>query len=212
MTMHLPPLSLASTRVPAAPEPAGQPPEPMQRPPASRERDDARQWHSAYERLLAEDAPEGRPAADFLDAPEAPALPLLPPPPVLPVRPEMAPPAPPSGLAPASATAQRLAAQAAAPLAGASLPSGGGDVLRVWQVELPAVGPGPGWQLHVEQARPLAPLVLDLRVPAAAQLPARHQLAELDRRLREAGHDTLAARCSDRAGPGARRPVDKVRP
>jgi hypothetical protein len=60
---------------------------------------------------------------------------------------------------------------------------------RVWQVELPALGPA--WQLRVEQAQPLAPLNLALQVPPVAQSQARQQLGDLDRRLREAGHDVL---------------------
>jgi hypothetical protein len=68
---------------------------------------------------------------------------------------------------------------------------------RVWQVELPAAGPA--WQLRVEQAQPQAPLNLELRVPPVAQLQARQQLGDLDRRLREAGHDVLRTRLRDAA-------------
>lgn len=66
---------------------------------------------------------------------------------------------------------------------------------RVWQVELPAAQPG--WQLRVEQLQPQAPLRLDLSVPLALQPQARRQLAELDKRLREAGHEVQGTRLSD---------------
>jgi hypothetical protein len=82
---------------------------------------------------------------------------------------------------------------------------------RVWQVELPAAGPA--WQLRVEQAQPQAPLNLELRVPPVAQLQARQQLGDLDRRLREAGHDVLRTRLRDAARTDKRsRPVDEVGP
>lgn len=86
---------------------------------------------------------------------------------------------------------------------------------RVWQLELPAAAPG--WQLHIEQAQPQAPLSLELRVPPVMALQARQQLADLDRRLRDAGHDLMRSRLragqranelpSDRDGP-----VDEVAP
>lgn len=84
-----------------------------------------------------------------------------------------------------------------------------GALARVWQVELPAAGPA--WQLRVEQAQPQAPLSLELRVPPVAQLQARQQLGDLDKRLRDAGHDVLHPRLRD-TSRGARRsrPVDEV--
>jgi len=83
---------------------------------------------------------------------------------------------------------------------------------RIWQVELPAAA-GPAWQLHVEQAQPLAPLNLELRVPQVAQSQARQQLGELDKRLRDAGHDVLRSRLRDGARTDKRRrPVDEVEP
>jgi hypothetical protein len=82
---------------------------------------------------------------------------------------------------------------------------------RVWQVELPAAGPA--WQLRVEQAQPQAPLNLELRVPPVAQTQARQQLGDLDRRLREAGHDVLRPRLRDGARADRKyRPVDEVEP
>lgn len=84
-----------------------------------------------------------------------------------------------------------------------------GPLARVWQVELPAAGPA--WQLRVEQVQPQAPLVLELRVPPAAQPQARQQLADLDRRLREAGHDILRPRVRA-AADKRQRPVDEVGP
>jgi hypothetical protein len=83
-------------------------------------------------------------------------------------------------------------------------------VARSWQVELPAAGPG--WQLHVEQAQPQAPLNLELRVPQVAQAQARQQLSDLDKRLREAGHDVLRPRVRDARPSKRSRPVDEVEP
>jgi hypothetical protein len=58
-----------------------------------------------------------------------------------------------------------------------------------------------------------APLNLELRVPPVAQLQARQQLGDLDRRLREAGHDVLRTRLRDAARTDKRsRPVDEVGP
>jgi len=83
---------------------------------------------------------------------------------------------------------------------------------RVWEVELPVAGgvAGPAWQLHVEQAQPQAPLTLELRVPPAAQTQARQQLSDLDRRLRETGHDVLRPRVRDAQASRRSRPVDEV--
>lgn len=80
---------------------------------------------------------------------------------------------------------------------------------RVWQVELPSAGAG--WQLRVEQAQPQAPLLLDLRVPAVLQPQARRQLADLDKRLRDTGHDVLSSRLQP-AVAGRLRRVDEVQP
>lgn len=159
-------------------------------------------WLEAYLRLRAETPLEREPTPEPLPPvwPAALPLPALPP---APVRPE------PAAVTPATPTAQRLdavrrlaePAPAAAPLA------------RVWQVELPGAAPGaePGWQLRIEQPQPLAPLSLTLQVHAQAQPLARQQLADLDRRLRLAGHDILRARCHDGTprAPGAL-PVDEV--
>ncbi|HEY8878602.1 MAG TPA: hypothetical protein VIN03_13630 [Roseateles sp.] len=79
-------------------------------------------------------------------------------------------------------------------------------VARVWQVELP--GAGPAWQLQVQQAQPQAPLNLELRVPPVAQSQARQQLGDLDKRLRDAGHDVLRSRLRDSRGRG---PVEGVK-
>jgi hypothetical protein len=110
--------------------------------------------------------------------------------------------APPPAAVPSapSVTAQRVAAQ----LAQVPVPPS-----RVWQVELPAAQPG--WQLRVEQLQPQAPLRLDLSVPLALQPHARRQLAELDKRLREAGHDVLGARLGDAPRMRQQR-VDEVQP
>lgn len=81
---------------------------------------------------------------------------------------------------------------------------------RSWQVELPALH-GPAWQLHVEQVQPLAPLNLELRVPQVVQAQARQQLSDLDKRLRDAGHDVLKLRLRDTARTGERfRPIDEI--
>jgi hypothetical protein len=121
-------------------------------------------------------------------APQEPLLPAEPPPSPLPFvlqLPSDAAPAPMAPLTP-TVTAQRVdALLAQAPAA----PS------RVWRVELPAAQPG--WQLRVEQLQPQAPLRLDLSVPLALQPQARRQLAELDKRLREAGHEVHGTRLSD---------------
>lgn len=86
------------------------------------------------------------------------------------------------------------------------------DTARLWQVALPGAAPGlAGWQLQITQPQPQAPLMLDLRVPPAQGLQARQQLADLDRRLRESGHDLLRTRLrrADGSQDGAPR-VDEV--
>ena len=85
-------------------------------------------------------------------------------------------------------------------------------VARSWQVELPASAAGPAWQLHIQQAQPLAPLNLELRVPPAAQSQARQQLSDLDKRLREAGHDVLRPRVSQARDSKRSAPPDEVTP
>lgn len=97
-----------------------------------------------------------------------------------------------AGAEPVSPTAARMAEAARQVAEPAPLTP---DTTRLWQVALPGVQPGaPGWQLQITQAQNLAPLVLDLRVPPAQALQARQQLADLDRRLRDAGHDLLRTR------------------
>ncbi len=99
-------------------------------------------------------------------------------------------------------TAERIAAAAREVGAPApALPA----AARVWQVELPSSGSS--WQLRVEQAQPQAPLKLELHVPAVLQTQARQQLGDLDKRLRDAGHDVLRSRL--RTGK-KRGPVDGV--
>jgi hypothetical protein len=110
------------------------------------------------------------------------------------------------GAEPPSATAARLAEAAqqigTPPAAAAGLP-------QTWQVELPACAPG--WQLHIEQARPQAPLALELRVPPLLAAAAQQQLADLDRRLRDAGHELLRSRLRHAGREGARRrPLDRA--
>lgn len=166
-------------------------------------------WLAAYLRLRGDDAPPREPTAEPLPlwaaALPRPAVPAAPP------RPE------PAGLAPATPTAQRLdAVRRLAEPAPVAVPAA-----RVWQVELPGAvaatdpvtGSEPGWQLRIEQAQPLAPLSLTLQVPAQAQPLARQQLADLDRRLRLAGHDILRPGCEGGTprAPATRR-VDEVGP
>lgn len=110
-------------------------------------------------------------------------------------------PAPPPAQAPgrietASPTAARMA-EAAREVATPPVPTSA--LTQHWQVELP--GSAAGWQLQIVQAQPQAPLALELRVPPAQALQAQHQLADLDRRLRDGGHELLRSRIR----PGARR-------
>ncbi len=164
----------------------------------------------AAEAVPAEPAPDGLPAratprgeARAVDAPrrdeavtDVAAQPLLPPAPLQSPREVEAARAAQPALA--SPTAQRVEAlrrlAEPAPLA------------RVWEVDLPAAGPA--WQLRVQQAQPLAPLSVELRVPAVVQVQARQQLGELDRRLREAGHDLLRPRLRTSRSSG---PVESVK-
>lgn len=155
-------------------------------------------WRSAYQRLREQASTEPAPP--------------LPPPPLwaLPARApgEPAPEVAAVRAAPASPTVDRLEAVRQLDPA---LPSAT-PLARAWQVELPAAG-GTAWRLQVEQAQPLAPLHLELRVPPLAQTQARQQLGELDKRLREAGHDVLRSRLGEAARPGRRqRPVEGVEP
>lgn len=111
-------------------------------------------------------------------------------------------------LAPSAPTADRV--QALRQLADAD--PAAVPVARTWQVDLPASAAGPAWRLHIEQAQPLAPLNLELRVPPVAQAQARQQLSDLDKRLRDAGHDVLKARVRDAQAGKRSRPVDEVKP
>lgn len=83
---------------------------------------------------------------------------------------------------------------------------------RSWQLDLPM--PGAPWQLRVEQALPSTAVGLQLSVPATVQAQARHHLAQLDKRLREAGHAHQRLRCEVSATPAERRlrpdPIDEV--
>ncbi|MGQ3096307.1 MAG: hypothetical protein ACT6RP_22855 [Roseateles sp.] len=161
-------------------------------------------WRNALLRLRAQDEettrtpepePESRPLATL---------------PVTPTPPQPAPdvPAPVGAVTPSTPTTEKLVAlQQLAEANTTAVP-----LARTWQVELPATAAGPTWQLHVEQAQPLAPLNLALRVPPAAQSQARQQLSDLDRRLREAGHDVLRPRLSDVRSGKRFPPLDEVTP
>lgn len=166
-------------------------------------------WQSAWQRVRAQgedrDQEQGQ---DKEESPEAPATPSFVPPVPAWVPRDLAPEV--AGLramAPTTPTTERMAAlQQLAEPGPATVPGG-----RVWQVALPAAGAGPAWQLRVEQAQPLAPLSLELRVPPVAQLQARQQLGDLDKRLRDAGHDVLRPRVRDTSRSARRsRPVDEV--
>jgi hypothetical protein len=165
-------------------------------------------WQQAYRRVSArqDDNPrEGEDAA----APVVDALPALVPLTAGPRAAEAGALREPVGqVAPASATALRMAEaarQVAAPAPAAV------DGARLWQIDLP--GAAPGWQLQITQAQPQAPLALELRVPAVMALPAQQQLTDLDRRLRDGGHELLRSRLRAGARPNDRhRPVDEVGP
>lgn len=123
----------------------------------------------------------------------------------VPFTPPEAPPTPAAARAePASPTAARMA-EAARQVADPAPAAGAGP--RSWEVMLP--GAAPGWQLHIEQLQPHAPLALALQVPPVMAAHARHQLADLDRRLRDAGHDTLRSRLRQ-GHPERRHAVDDV--
>lgn len=159
-------------------------------------------WQSAWQRVRAQDEQEQQD-----ESPEAQAQATLPPMPALVPREQPPEATPVRAVGPATPTTERLAAlQPLAEAGPAAVP-----VARVWQVELPAAVAGPAWQLCVEQAQPLAPLSLELRVPPVAQLQARQQLGDLDKRLRDAGHDVLRPRLRDTSRSARRsRPVDEV--
>lgn len=157
-------------------------------------------WRSALLRRRAQDeeapAPaEPEPVAPLVITPATPPQPREPAAPV-------------NAVAPSTPTTEKIDAlrQLAEPGPDAV------PVARSWQVELPAAAAGPAWQLHVQQAQPLAPLALELRVPPAAQSQARQQLAELDKRLREAGHDVLRTRVSQARDGKRLPPFDEVAP
>lgn len=162
---------------------------------------DAREpdWRSAYLRRRAQDE-------EMAILPEPPPeLPLAPP-----ALRHAAPEAPLEvrAIATATPTAEKLdALRQLAEAHPAAVP-----VARTWQVELPATAAGPAWQLHIEQAQPLAPLNLELRVPPVAQSQARQQLSDLDKRLRDAGHDVLRPRVSDARASKRFPPLDEVQP
>ncbi len=150
-------------------------------------------WRSAYRRLRDQESPE----ADVLPGAPAPltAAKRAPAEEVMQVRSV-------SPTVERLEAAQRLAdPQPAAPAAA-----------RVWQVELPGQA-GPAGRRGVAQARPLAPLHLELRVPPVAQAQARQQLGDLDKRLRDAGHEVLRSRLRETARADKRSlPVDEVQP
>lgn len=170
---------------------------------ASPSRTDEFDWRSAYQRVQSgqqesprEDLPQETPPP-----PQQLVDPLLQPLPLQAAPLRELPPQPVALLAP-TLTAQRVGALLAQDPAPIATPAS-----RVWQVELPALQPG--WQLRVEQLQPQAPLRLDLCVPAVLQTQARRQLADLDKRLRDAGHDVLGTRLNE--GPRVRSPrVDGV--
>jgi hypothetical protein len=165
-------------------------------PPASdRDRSAEPDWRSAYLRLREREPTEPAPVLPVLAVLARPSR--QPAPEVAEVR---------SAAATPTATAARLEAVRLLAQPGPSAPS----QARVWQVELPAAGPG--WQLHLEQAQPLAPLAMELRVPKAAQSQARQQLGDLDKRLREAGHDVLRPRVRTARAGQRSRPVDEAQP
>lgn len=161
-------------------------------------------WRSAYLRVQSQQQEQSQQEGMPQEPPPAPLQlgdPLRQPLPFQPV-PVLAPqPVRIAPLAP-TLTAQRVDTLLAQDLAPAPVPAS-----RVWQVELPSLQPG--WQLRVEQLQPQAPLRLDLCVPAVLQTQARRQLADLDKRLRDAGHDVLGTRLHD--GPRVRtQRVDEV--
>lgn len=152
-------------------------------------------WRQAYQRLREQEPRE----------PE-PSLPLLATPPRAPH--EAAAETAAVRALPATPTVERLEAirQLAEPTPTAA------PLARSWQVELPTAG-GAAWRLQVEQAQPQAPLNLELRVPPVAQTQARQQLGDLDKRLRDAGHDVLRSRLRDASRTDRRQlPVDGVEP
>lgn len=152
-----------------------------------------RDWRGAYQRLQAQALEPAEPQAPDTPLPLQPAAARS-------EAPAPAPDLPPAAALPPTPTVQRVEALLAqAPMA----------PQRVWQVELPSAGAG--WQLRVEQAQPQAPLLLELRVPAVLQPQARRQLADLDKRLRDTGHDVLASRLQP-AVAGRLRRVDEVQP
>lgn len=188
-------------------------------------------WRRAYQRLREDDQPLGDGAAPALLLPmpqpqpvalapveaatpsvrgprraplrevEAPVVePAMPRPVPTASQPEPEPePAPAALPVEATVAAARIAALRALPEPGP---------VRVWQVELPLAGPT--WHLQLAQAHPQAPLELALRVPAVAQSQAREQLVDLDRRLREAGHDVQRARLRTPRRPGPPLPIEEV--
>lgn len=164
-------------------------------------------WQQAYRRVAGRT--EDGAAEPETDAPAPEPLAVWQPPATTP-RPADAPAraAPAGRVDPPTATAVRMAEavrQVASPDAAAP------PAARLWEVHLP--GTAPGWQLQISQAQPQAPLALELRVPPVMAAQAQQQLADLDRRLRDGGHELLRSRL--RPGTRAsdrRRPGDEVEP
>ncbi|KQW49646.1 MULTISPECIES: hypothetical protein [unclassified Roseateles] len=159
-------------------------------------------WRNALLRLRARDEETTPPAEP---EPEGQPLATLP---VTRTPPQPAPDVPVlvGAVAPSTPTTEKVVAlQQLAEANTAAVP-----VARTWQVDLPATAAGQTWQLHVEQAQPLAPLNLELRVPPVAQSQARQQLSDLDKRLREVGHDVLRPRLTDVRSGKRFPPLDEV--
>lgn len=151
-------------------------------------------WRQAYQRLREQQPAEPEPPLPLLALVAAPREPM----------PETTA----VGGVPETPTVQRL--QTVRRLAEPGMPAA--PFAQAWQVELPAAG-GAAWRLQVEQAQPLAPLHLELRVSPAAQAQARQQLGDLDKRLRDAGHEVLRSRLRDATRASRQqRPVDGVEP
>lgn len=176
-------------------------------------------WLDAYQRLHAEELSE----AQALDtaATEPPPLPALPVQPAhwqpllhapvpMPGNPSTTEATPLRGVEAPSVTAARLVV-AAHQIAEPALPST--PPPRVWQVELPSTGTT--WHLRIEQPQAQAPLALDLLVPRVMQTQAQQRLFDLDRRLRETGHDVAKSRARADGRSGLRPdkalwPLDEV--
>lgn len=166
-------------------------------------------WQQAYRRVSARpDEALARPETDAPAPPPELLNTVLPPRPLQPAIEAPAPREATGRVEPGSATAVRMVEAARAV---ATPPATSALAPRLWQIELP--GSAAGWQLQIHQAQPQAPLALALQVPPVMALQAQQQLADLDRRLREGGHELLRSRLRTAARPGdRRRPVDEVGP